>query len=158
MLANVLLRRLKDKLFKLNHLIDKGLFSHAVRCFPLRFSSEMQCRAPLTKSHVWQPPVRAFMDDLTVTITSVPPCRYIVQQQINWVRTDFKATKSLSLVKMKWKVMDKFQFSLGDILIPSVLDKPVKSLRKLYDAILRDKAAIQVTSRELGTWLVALYK
>lgn len=40
-------------------------------------SAEVQCRGPLTKSGVRQPPIRAFMDDLMVTTTSVPGCRWI---------------------------------------------------------------------------------
>jgi len=41
-------------------------------------SAEIQCRGPFTKSGVWQPPIRAFMDDLTVMTTSVPGSRWIL--------------------------------------------------------------------------------
>lgn len=33
-------------------------------------SAELECRGPLTKTEVCQPPVRAFMDILTITFTS----------------------------------------------------------------------------------------
>lgn len=69
------------------------------------------------------PPIRAFMDDLTVTTTSVPGCRWILQglkHLINWARMDFKPAKSRSLVVKKGKVTDQFPFTLGDIQIPSV--------------------------------------
>lgn len=35
-------------------------------------SAELECRGPLTKTEVCQPPVRAFMDILTITFTSSP--------------------------------------------------------------------------------------
>lgn len=41
-------------------------------------STEGECRGPLTRTGVWQPPIRAFMDGLTVTTTSVPGCRWIL--------------------------------------------------------------------------------
>ncbi|TWW57386.1 hypothetical protein D4764_07G0001050 [Takifugu flavidus] len=37
-------------------------------------AAEVECRGPLSRSGVRQPPIRAYMDDLTVT-TSVPGCR-----------------------------------------------------------------------------------
>ena len=49
-------------------------------------SAEVECRRPLPKSCVRQPPIRAFMDDLTVTTTSVPEKRWILkslEEQIN---------------------------------------------------------------------------
>ncbi|KAK0134481.1 hypothetical protein N1851_029910 [Merluccius polli] len=39
--------------------------------------SAEECRRPLTKSSVQQPPIRAFMDDLTITTTSVQGSRWI---------------------------------------------------------------------------------
>lgn len=56
-------------------------------------SAEVECRGPLTKSGVCQPPVRAFMDDLTVTTTSVPGSRWILQgleKLITWARMTIK--------------------------------------------------------------------
>ncbi|XP_049897834.1 uncharacterized protein LOC126388657 [Epinephelus moara] len=44
------------------------------------------------------------------------------------------------------------------MLIPSVGEKPVKSLGKIYDCTLKDTAALQATSEELGTWLTAVDK
>lgn len=77
-------------------------------------SAEVECRGLLTKAGVWQPPIRALMDDLTVTTTSVPGCRWILQdleRLINWARMDFKLTKFRALVVRKGKVLDKFCFS-----------------------------------------------
>ncbi|KAI4887728.1 hypothetical protein NFI96_005940 [Prochilodus magdalenae] len=99
--------------------------------------SEVECRGPLTKSGTRQPPIRAYMDDLTVTTTSVPGCRWILQgleRLITWARMDFKPVKSRSLVLRKGKVTDKFRFFLGGVRIPSVSDKPVKSLEEGHSA------------------------
>ncbi len=38
-------------------------------------SVEMECRGPLTRSGVQQPPIRALVDDLTVATTLVLGCR-----------------------------------------------------------------------------------
>ena len=68
-------------------------------------AAEPECRGPLSKSGVRQPPIRAFMDDLTVT-TAVPGARWILQGLENimaWARMSFKPAKSRSLVLKKGK-------------------------------------------------------
>lgn len=96
------------------------------------------------------------MDDLTVTTTSVPSCRWILQgleRLITWARMIFKAAKSRSLVLRKGKVADQFHFCLGDTRIPSVSEMPVKSLGKLFTSDLKDKVAHQAASDDLSSWL-----
>ncbi len=43
-------------------------------------AAETESRGPLSKSGVRQPPIRAFMDNLTVTTTAVPGARWILQR------------------------------------------------------------------------------
>ncbi|KAL1270905.1 hypothetical protein QQF64_029921 [Cirrhinus molitorella] len=60
-------------------------------------SAEVECRGPLTKSGLRQPPIRAYMDDLTITTTSVPGSRWILQgleRLITWASISFKPSKS----------------------------------------------------------------
>ena len=79
-------------------------------------SAEVECRGPLTKSGVRQPPIRAYMDNLTITTTSVPGSRWIVQgleKLITWARMGFKPSKARSMVLKKGKVIDKFCFSIS---------------------------------------------
>lgn len=124
-------------------------------------SAEVQCRGPLSRSGTRQPPIRAFMDDLTVTTTSVPGCRWILkglEELTTWARMSFKPAKSRSLVLKRGKVTDKFSFFLGNIRIPSLTEKPVKSLGKVFNSSLRDTASIQATNQELETWLAAVDK
>ena len=99
-------------------------------------SAEVQCRGPLTKSGIRQPPIRAFMDDLTVTTPNVPGGRWILkglEELTTWARMTFKPAKSRSLVLKKGKVTTKFHFTLGSVQIPFITDKPVKSLGKVFD-------------------------
>lgn len=101
------------------------------------------------------------MDDLTVSTTSVPGCRWLLlglEQLITWARMSFKPAKSRSLVLKEGKVTDRFRFALGGTQIPPVSEKPVKNLGKLFTSSLKDTAARQGTSDDLSTWLLAVDK
>lgn len=99
------------------------------------------------------------MDDLTVTTESVPGCRWILQgleKLISWARMRFKPAKSRSLVVKKGKVTDRFRFNIDGSMIPSISEKPVKSLGKVFDSSLKDASSIQATCQELDSWLRAV--
>ncbi|XP_061920230.1 uncharacterized protein LOC133660667 [Entelurus aequoreus] len=124
-------------------------------------SAEVQCRGPLSRSGVRQPPIRAYMDDLTITTTSVPGSRWILQgleRLIGWARMSFKPAKSRSMVLKKGKVVNKFQFTISGTVIPSITEQPVRNLGKLFDSSLKDSAAIQKSTEELGGWLTKVDK
>ncbi len=111
---------------------------------------------PLSKSGVRQPPIRAFMDDLTVTTTAVPGARWILQgleRRMSWARMSFKPAKCRSLVLKKGKVTDRFRFRLGEHQIPSVTERPVKSLGKAFNCRLNDRDSIKATGADLEGWL-----
>ena len=79
-------------------------------------SAQPECRGPKFESGICQPPIRAFMDDLTVTTESVPGGRWILtglEKLMGWARMSFKPTKSRSLVLKKGRVADKFRFSIA---------------------------------------------
>ncbi|XP_061747756.1 uncharacterized protein LOC133545995, partial [Nerophis ophidion] len=151
------------------HRLEKGIITGctiSVILFALAMnmlvkSAEVQCRGPLSRSGVRQPPIRAFMDDLTVTTTSVPGCRWILnglQEVISWARMNFKPAKSRALVLKKGKVTGKFCFSLGTTKIPSLTEEPVKSLGKVFNCSLRDAASTRSTNQDLETWLTVVDK
>lgn len=74
------------------------------------------------------PPIRAFMDDLMVTTTSVPGVRWILQGQeklIPWARMSFKLARSRAMGLKKGKVTEKFHFFLDGPAIPSITEKLV---------------------------------
>ncbi len=62
------------------------------------------------------------------------------------------------MVLKKGKVADKFRFFVDGTAIPSITEKPVKSLGKVFDCSLRDNAAIRTTIKELASWLSAVDK
>ncbi|KAK1902970.1 Outer capsid protein VP2 [Dissostichus eleginoides] len=106
----------------------------------------------MQKSTQRQPPVRAFMDDITVTTESVRSCRWILQgmeRLMKWDRMRFKPAKSRSTVLRIDKEEDKFGFNIEGTVIPNITEKSVKSLGKVFDSSLRDKISIQSTCTEL---------
>ncbi|KAJ3581825.1 hypothetical protein NHX12_016191, partial [Muraenolepis orangiensis] len=139
--------------------ISVTLFSLAMNM--LTKSAEPECRGPRTNSGQRQPPIRTFMDDLTVMTESVPGCRWILkglEELVEWARMRFKPAKSRSMVLRKGKVVDKFRFNIADTAIPSISEKPVKSLGKVVDCSLRDTTSIQSTCTELDGWLKSVDK
>lgn len=99
------------------------------------------------------------MDDITVTPTSVPRYRWLLQGLkwlITWARMSSKPAKSRFLVLRKGKVAGQFCFTLGDTKILSVSEKPLKSLGKMVTSNLKDTAAGQSISDDLHTWLSAV--
>ncbi|XP_063056077.1 uncharacterized protein LOC134450154 [Engraulis encrasicolus] len=139
--------------------ISVTLFSLAMNM--LTKSAEPECRGPRMNSGQRQPPIRAFMDDLTVTTESVPGCRWILkglEKMMEWARMRFKPAKSRSMVLRKGKVEDKFRFNITGTAIPTITEKPVKSLGKVFDSSLKDATSIQTTCAELEGWLKAVDK
>ncbi|XP_073720025.1 uncharacterized protein [Misgurnus anguillicaudatus] len=124
-------------------------------------SAEPECRGPKSKTGTRQPPIRAFMDDLTVTTESVPGARWILkglERLIEWARMSFKPAKSRSLVLKKGRVVEKFHFTISGTQIPTLSEKPVKSLGKTFDSSLRDTTSIRNTCEELERWLKSVDK
>lgn len=124
-------------------------------------AAEVECRGPLSRSGIRQPPIRAYMDDLTVTATSVAGCHWLLQgleRLFTWARMVFKPAESRSLVLRKVKVEDKYRLSLAGALIPSVSKKPVESLGKIFNSTLKETAAVQSEGKELKRWISAVDK
>ncbi len=90
------------------------------------------------------PPIRAFMDDLTCMQQSYEAMVRLLgrlEELIHWVRMRFKPAKCRSLVMIKGSLVDRsFELrGLDDVMsIPTVLEKPVKCLGRLYTAALSD--------------------
>ena len=58
-------------------------------------------------SGIYQPPIRGFMDDLTVTTTTHKQARWVLsalEDSVSWTRMKFKAKKSRCLVLRKGRV------------------------------------------------------
>ena len=137
--------------------ISVTLFTLAMNM--LTKSAEPECRGPKMKSTQRQPPIRAFIDDLQVTTESVQGCRWILkglETMVKWARMHFKPEKSRSMVLKKGKVEEKIRFAIEGKPIPTITEKPVKSLGKVFDCTLKDTTSIQSTCRELESWLKAI--
>lgn len=89
-----------------------------------------------TKRGLRHLPIRAYRDDMTI-ITTTKPCTRRLQQKlqenIHWARMEFKPSKSHSISIVKGQVIAE-QFHISDEPIPSVLEKPIKSLGRWYNA------------------------
>ena len=72
-------------------------------------TAEKMSGIPITISEVRQSPKRAFMDDMTITVKSVPEGRWMLEdleRLITWSRIKFKPAKSRSLFLKKGKAQD----------------------------------------------------
>ena len=90
------------------------------------------------------PPIRAYMDDMTTMTTTVACTNRLLGKltnNIEWARMQFKPTKSRSISIIKGKVVDKTFFINGEA-IPTVSEKPVKSLGRWYDGDLKDTVRV----------------
>ena len=124
-------------------------------------SAETECRGPVTNSGTRQPPIRAFIDDLTVSANSVHGCRWLlrgIHRLVSWARMNFKPTKSRSLVLKKGKVANKHRFTVEGKSIPTLTEKPVKSLGKTFNSSLKDTSSVKQLRIELREWLSAIDK
>ena len=124
-------------------------------------AAEVECRGPTTRSGQRQPPIRAYIDDMTLTTTSVIGARWLLrgmENLISWARMSFNARKSRSLElkkkkrKKKGKLIEE-RFKLSGEFIPTIKQNPVKSLGKRFDDSLKDTVAIQETKENLERWL-----
>ncbi len=127
-------------------------------------SAKVECRGPLTKSGVREPPIRAYMDDITITTTLVPGSRWIlqgIQRVITWARMSFKPSTSPPSQgpwcwrRGKWLTSC---LSISGTVILTITEQPVKSLGKHFDSSLKDSATIQKSNKELGAWLTKVDK
>ncbi|MBN3281348.1 GCIP protein, partial [Polyodon spathula] len=100
------------------------------------------------------PPIRAYMDDITTVTTTVACTNRLLGKltnNIEWAQMQFKPTKSRSISIIKGKVVDKTFFINGEA-IPTVSEKPVKSLGRWYDRDLKDTVHSCALPDKLKLW------
>ncbi len=98
-----------------------------------------------TKNGIRLPPIRAYMDDMTILTTTAGCTRRLLgklQENIKWARMKIKPNKSRSISIVKGQLKN-VKFCIGDDPIPTVSEQPVKSLGRWYNASLRDKDQVQ---------------
>ena len=119
-------------------------------------AAEVECRGPPTRSGLRHPPIRAYMDDMTITTTSVNGARWLlkgIENFITWVRMSFNATNRRSLVLKKKCKLSEDRFKLSGEYIPTIMDKLVKTLEKRFNHTLKDTVADKETRDSLETLL-----
>ncbi|KAI8507131.1 hypothetical protein Bbelb_155700 [Branchiostoma belcheri] len=118
-----------------------------------------QARGPKTDSGIRQRPLKAFMDDLTVTTESVISARYVLRslsKAASWARMKFKAKKCRKLVMRRGKICDKLQLEVQGERIPAIAEQPIKSLGKTFDVTLSDKKNIEEFKQQMRDGLEAI--
>ena len=111
-------------------------------------AAEVECRGPTTRSGLRHPIIPAYMDDMTITTISIIGARWLlkgIEKLIILARMSFNATVEVSCVKKVKLSDDRFKFS-GKY-IPTIKNKPVKSLGEWFDHILKE------TRDRLESWL-----
>ena len=91
---------------------------------------------------VVRPPLRSFMDDITVICSEPARTRRGIQklsEMIRWLRMKFKASKCRSLSIRRGKVQD-VRFQIAGEGMPTVREQPVKSLGRWYRIPLTDRS------------------
>ena len=146
------------------HRLERGIITGCMISATLFFlamnmiikSVEEESQSPMAKSNIQQPLLRAYMDNITVTTSSVIGCKWIVrslEKLIVWVHMRFKPGKSRSLVLQKGKIKSTARFTIASEFIPTVTKKPVKSLGKWFNSSTKHQAAMKRIGGDLHDWL-----
>ena len=139
------------------------LFSAAMNL--LIKSAENLRQGAVLASGIQQAPIRAFVDDLTITAKSVPEGRWILEDSVEL--TDWAIWSSnlqnpeldfAGLVLRRGHVQDQFCCKIREDIIPTVQEKVVKSLGKWYRADLNDKESVKEMLIQDKTWMTSLEK
>ncbi|KAK0153815.1 hypothetical protein N1851_004106 [Merluccius polli] len=80
-----------------------------------------------------------------------------LQENIEWARMKFKPSKSRSLSVVKGKLSDQ-RFYIGEEPIPTVAEKPIKSLGRWYDATLKDTVQVEQLRQDTISGLQSIEK
>ena len=122
-------------------------------------SAEKECKGPLMRSGIRQPPVKAFMDDLTLATQFTVQTRCLLKSLevlIKWARMKFNPKKSRTLVIKKGKVLKNCAFKISDERIPTVREAPVKSLGKMFDDPLKDGNNKLSVIAQIEKWVLSV--
>ena len=117
-------------------------------------------RGAVIQSGISQPPTRAFMDDMTITAKSVLEGKWMLQdlkELIDWARMKFKPSKSRSLILQKGKNQNR-KIRIGEEEIPTIREKPVKSLGKWFRDSLNDRESINEMLSQAERWMESIDK
>ena len=87
------------------------------------------------------PSLKAFMEDSTIICSNEDETRRLLERLdvlMAWCRMKFKPKKSRSLSVRKGKIDATTTFTVANQQIPTVCQKPVNSLERWYDSVMKD--------------------
>ena len=114
-------------------------------------AAETTCSGADLGEGLHMPPLKAFMDDTTIIASRDDEAQntlHKLHSTIEWAKMKFKPQKSRSLSLSKGKVNPKVVFTIAEERIPTVSEKPVKSLGRVYDAAMKDTAQVVDVKRK----------
>ncbi|RXN24418.1 reverse transcriptase [Labeo rohita] len=120
-----------------------------------------EARGPKMQSGIRQPPIRGYMDDLTVTTTTHMEARWVLtvlDRMATWARMRFKPKKSRYMVIRKGKLTNRVTLHVQGEVIPSLKENPIKCLGKWFDDSLTDRNNISSTEKQTEEWLRKIEK
>ena len=103
-----------------------------------------------------QDQLRAYMDDISLTTSLVIGCKWVLrglEKLMIWARMKFKPGKFRSLVLQKMKIKRTARFAITGEIIPTINEKPVKSLGKWFDCSTNDQSTIKWIESDLDDCL-----
>ena len=106
------------------------------------------------------PPMRAFMDDLTIVSSTTCGAKTLLSRctiALNWAGLTFRADKSRSIVIIKGRPMNTTPFSFSSqrepsdftSFIPSIHSRPVKFLGRIIDGLISDRKYLDELEKKL---------
>ena len=143
--------------------LEKGIVTGCT-VFPILFimrmniimkAGERETRGPRMKSGSYQPALRGFMDDLTITTTSIVQARWVLNaldDAVTWARMKFKPKKSRFAVIKKGCLIRNVTMRIQGEEIPQLVDNHVKALGKWYDDSLGDHRNVDNIKTLASTW------
>lgn len=117
---------------------------------------EKETRGAKMESGIRQPPIRGYMDDLTVMTTTHVEARWVLtvlNHMAMWARMKFKPNKSRSMVIRNGKVTNRFKLHVQEEAIPSIEENPIKCHGKWFDDSLSDRNNTSSTEFQMEVWL-----
>lgn len=116
-----------------------------------------ESRGPMMRSGIGQPPLRCFMDDLTITAGTHVQARWILKaldDVATWARMKFKPKKSRCMVIRSGKVTGRFQLQnrIQGENIPPIEESLIKCLGKWYDSHV-ERGSTSRTEEQADEWL-----
>ena len=123
--------------------------------------AEKECRGPLMMNGMRQKPIKAFMDDMTLTTEKPQGARWILKELdrlVKIVRMEFKAKKCRSLVIINGKMNNNIHYQIQTESMPTIHEEPIKYLGKWYNSSMKDVENTKNVMKQLQDYISKVEK